>query len=173
MLSNNLFRMKRNILLGFLLLLSLCASAQSIEQSVRQDRAGQGHVDLHIAPAVYQAMTKPLNARVEEQEETMEDKIRKAREFRDAEKVKARGFRILVYAGGNKRSDKQKVEEVGEQMKRLFPLYPVYAHFESPRWVCRLGNFTKREEANEVLQEVRDAGFRQAIVTEGVILIAK
>lgn len=166
--------MKRQILLGFLLLLSLCASAQSIEQSVRQDRAGQGHVDLHIATAVHLAMTKPLNARVDEQEsETMEDKIRKAREFRDAEKVKARGYRILVYAGGNKRSDKEKVEQVGEQMKRLFPLYPVYAHFESPRWVCRLGNFTKREEANEVLQEVRDAGYRQAIVTEGVILIAK
>lgn len=99
--------------------------------------------------------------------------MKRAREFRDAEKVQARGFRILVYAGGNKRSDKQKVEEVGAHMKRLFPYYPVYAHFESPRWVCRLGNFTKREEAEAVLQEVRDAGYRQAIVSEGVILVAK
>lgn len=162
------------ILFGFMMLLSLCASAQGIEQHVRQDLAGQGHVNLHIANAVHQAMTAPLVAQEEEKEPTtLEEKMQKAREFRDAEKVKARGYRILVYAGGNKRADKQKAEEVGNQMKRLFPYLPVYAHFEAPRWVCRVGNFVKREDADEVLQEVREAGYRQAIVTADVIQVAK
>ena len=163
--------MKRQILFGLILLLSLCASAQSIEQSVRQDRQGQGHVNLHIAASVHHAMTAPKQEEEASAPTTLEEKMQKAREFRDAEKVRARGYRILVYAGGNKRTDKQKVEEIGNQMKRLFPYYPVYAHFESPRWGCRLGNFTKREEAEEALQEVREAGYRQAIVTEGVIFV--
>ena len=166
--------MKRKILLGYLLLLSLCASAQRIEQSVRQDRAGEGHVTLHISSPVYHAMTQPLSGRFEIRDaESLEERMQKAREFRDAEKVKAKGFRILVYAGGNKRADKAKAEEVGERMKHLFPWLPVYTHFESPRWVCRLGNFTTRAEASEVLQDVRSAGYPNAIVTEGIILVAK
>lgn len=164
--------MKRLILFGYLLILSLCAlHAQSIEQSLRTDKAGQGHVTLHITDAVQRAMVGDTTA--EQEEETIEEKIQKARDFKDAEKKRVRGFRVLVYAGGNSRADKSKVEQVGESMKKLFPYYPVYARFESPRWVCRLGNFTTRTEADKVLQEVRDAGYRQAIVTEDVILVAK
>lgn len=168
--------MKKQILLGFLLLFTLCASAQSIEQSVGTDYAGQGHVVLHISPSVQRSLSRHMDASTwggQDEEESIDEKMRKAREFRDAEKRKAKGYRILVFAGGNSRSDKKKAEQVGEQMKRLFPYYPVYAHFESPRWVCRLGNFVKREEANAVMEKVREAGYRQAVVTEDVILIAK
>ena len=79
---------------------------------------------------------------------------------------KTAGYRIQVYFGGNKREDKNEAERIGHKVKAAFPDQPVYVHFYSPRWACRIGNFEKREEAEDLLKDMRKAGFRQAVIIE-------
>jgi hypothetical protein len=81
------------------------------------------------------------------------------------------GYRVQVFAGGNSRTDKNKAEAIGSQIKSYFPEHQVYVHFYSPRWICRMGNFRTREEAEEMLRKVREAGYRQASLVKGKITV--
>ena len=69
---------------------------------------------------------------------------------------KISGYRVQAYAGGNSRSDRRKAEATRTRVKQMLPLEPVYVHFLSPRWVCRIGNYRTYAEAQEVLQQLRD-----------------
>ena len=84
---------------------------------------------------------------------------------------KANGFRVQVFAGGNSRNDRLKAERTGEEMKALFPYEPVYVHFYSPRWVCRIGNYRTYEEAHEVLSKVKQLGYMSAVIVKGKITV--
>ena len=84
---------------------------------------------------------------------------------------KANGFRVQVFAGGNSRNDRLRAERTGEEMKTLFPYEPVYVHFYSPRWVCRIGNYRTYEEAHEVLNKVKQLGYMSAVIVKGKITV--
>ncbi len=84
---------------------------------------------------------------------------------------KVTGYRVQVFAGGNSRTDKSKAETTGSQIKALFPEQPVYVHFYSPRWICRMGNFRTYAEAEEMLKKVREAGYKQASLVKGKITV--
>ena len=85
---------------------------------------------------------------------------------------KVKGYRVQVYAGGNSREDKNKAQRAGNALKAAFPNQPVYVHFYSPRWVCRMGNFRSYEEASHVLREVQKLGYKQACIVSGQITVA-
>jgi hypothetical protein len=84
---------------------------------------------------------------------------------------KVNGFRVQVFAGGNSRNDRIKAERTGEEIKTLFPTEPVYVHFYSPRWICRMGNYRTYEEAHEMLSRVKQLGYQSAIVVKGKITV--
>ena len=84
---------------------------------------------------------------------------------------KINGFRVQVFAGGNGRTDRQKAERTGEEMKTLFPNEPVYVHFYSPRWICRIGNYRTYEEAHDVLRQVKQMGYPSAVIVKGKITV--
>ena len=85
--------------------------------------------------------------------------------MRGAQKVN--GYRVQVYAGGNSRAAKQKAEEAGRVVKRE----PIYVHFYSPRWICRMGNYRTLDEANRMLANVKKLGYKQAVVVKGKITV--
>lgn len=85
---------------------------------------------------------------------------------------KVTGYRVQAYSGGNSRADRQKAENIGNAIKMRFPDLPIYVHFYSPRWICRVGNFRTYQEANEVLKEVKSMGYRQACIVKGKITVA-
>lgn len=85
---------------------------------------------------------------------------------------KVNGYRVQVFAGGNSRDDKLKAQKAGNDVKRAFPEQPVYVHFYSPRWICRIGNFRTYEEANSVLRHVKGMGYKQACIVSGKITVA-
>ena len=85
--------------------------------------------------------------------------------------MKINGYRVQVFAGGNSRNDRLKAERTGEDMKSLFPSEPIYVHFYSPRWICRMGNYRTYEEAHEVLQKVKQLGYNSAIIVKGKITV--
>ena len=85
---------------------------------------------------------------------------------------KVNGYRVQVFAGGNSRNDKIKAQQAGNSVKAAFPSQPVYVHFYSPRWICRMGNYRTYEEANAILTQVKKMGYRQACIVSGKITVA-
>ena len=85
--------------------------------------------------------------------------------------VKVNGYRVQVFAGGNSRNDRMKAERTGENIKSLFPGEPIYVHFYSPRWICRMGNYRTYEEAHEILKKVKQLGYQSAIIVKGKITV--
>ncbi len=84
---------------------------------------------------------------------------------------KINGYRVQVYAGGNSRDARIKAEKTGKEINSLFPGEPVYVHFYSPRWICRMGNYRTYEEAHQVLNQVKKLGYNSAIIVKGKITV--
>lgn len=84
---------------------------------------------------------------------------------------KTQGYRIQVFSGGNSRSDRQKAETAGAVMKSNFPSEPIYVHFYSPAWKCRMGNYKTLEEARAILAQVKKLGYTQACIVKGTISV--
>lgn len=84
---------------------------------------------------------------------------------------KVRGYRVQAFAGGNSRADRQRAQQIGNAIKMKFPDQPVYVHFYSPRWICRVGNFRSYEQANRMLKAVRAMGYKGATIVQGKITV--
>ena len=84
---------------------------------------------------------------------------------------KINGYRVQAYAGGNTREAKQQAQEASNKIKHAYPSEPVYVHFYSPRWVCRVGNYRTLEEANRMLTNIKKLGYKQAVVVKGKITV--
>jgi len=84
---------------------------------------------------------------------------------------KVNGYRVQVFAGGNSRDARVKAEKTGREINALFPGEPVYVHFYSPRWICRMGNYRTYEEAHQILNAVRKLGYKSAIIVKGKITV--
>ncbi len=84
---------------------------------------------------------------------------------------KADGYRVQVLAGGNSRADKTKATQAGNEVKANFPEQSVYVHFQTPRWICRVGNYRTYEEAHQMLLKVQDMGYKQATIVKSRITL--
>jgi hypothetical protein len=85
--------------------------------------------------------------------------------------VKVSGYRVQAFAGSNSRQDRLKAEKIGDDIKAAFPGVPIYVHFYSPRWICRVGNYRSYEEAHQMLVSLRKMGFSQATIVKGKITV--
>ncbi len=87
-------------------------------------------------------------------------------------KMKAKGYRIQVYAGGNSRAARQEAQRAAGKVKSYFSDMATYTHFQSPHWICRVGDFRTYEEANQALHELRATKqFDEALIVKSVIQI--
>jgi hypothetical protein len=84
---------------------------------------------------------------------------------------KVTGFRVQAFAGGNTRADKMKAQQAGNAIKMRFPDQPIYVHFYSPRWICRVGNYRSLGEAEKMLRAVRKMGYKAATIVKGKITV--
>lgn len=185
----------RNIIVAILLCGTGAVSAQqTFVQRVTARMGGDGTVVLHQdaalealvnGTAVSKSKSKPQPTKAdsspasahdhgEEQAvvETSEVDLGDGRKiYRNS--MKMQGYRVQVYSGGNSRTAKQAAERAARQVKSYFPDQPVYTHFYSPRWICRVGDFRTMEEANEVLRQMKETGgFGQAVIVKSVVQIA-
>lgn len=88
-----------------------------------------------------------------------------------ANSYKVTGYRVQAFAGGNTREDRQKAEQARSIIKKNFPEEPIYVHFYSPRWICRVGNYRSYEEAHRMLVEIRKLGYKGASIVKGKISV--
>ncbi len=183
-----------------LVVLLLCVLPASAQQTyldhLQTDIAGRGTVRVVESIAIDTILSKKINLdelakanrETTRKKELTADKVKVVKktdeetdedshvEVDTSKKVvknafKTTGYRVQVYAGGNSRDDKNKAEKIGNDIKHLFPEQPVYVHFYSPRWICRVGNFRTYEDAQEILTQVRAAGYKQANIVKGTITI--
>lgn len=85
---------------------------------------------------------------------------------------KITGYRIQAFSGGNSRADREKANRIGDAIKMKYPDQPVYVHFYSPRWICRVGNFRSYSEAVQLLRGIKAMGYSQACIVKGKINVA-
>ena len=131
-----------------MLLIGLClgisASAQvSIVEELQKERVGQGTVTVHQDAAISALLGSVY---VKDENET-EPKV-----------LKSRGYRVQVYAGNNSRVARQEANDMAELIKTEFPELPVYAFFQPPRWLCRVGDYRSIEEADASMRRLRATG---------------
>ena len=86
---------------------------------------------------------------------------------------KMTGYRVQAYAGRNSKADRMNAEKVGNAIKMKYPDQPVYVHFYSPRWICRVGNYRSYEEAAKMLHLIQEMGFTSATIVKGQITVKK
>ena len=181
--------------------IAINASAQTYTQRIQQQNGnGQGTVVIHqdadidklvnsevlnntakqttstnqpaaTTPGTKTTTTKPTanNAATgnEGEDETMPDLTKKV--MRGGTKVN--GYRVQAFAGGNSRNDRIQAERIGNNIKSHFANVPVYVHFYSPRWICRVGNYRTFEEAHQMLVQLRNLGYNQASIVKGKITV--
>lgn len=68
----------------------------------------------------------------------------------------ANGYRVQIISLGSSAKDKATAESWGRRFKGYFPTTNVYISFRSPHYVCLVGDYKTREEADEMLQQVRE-----------------
>ena len=175
----------------------LAAGAQStFTEQLQQSKAGEGKVTVTQDKAIDQLVNTPTTATAPTNKTTTTtttttpakpqqsgkqaddlltdtsvatDSIDRSKKIMKGQKIN--GWRVQVFAGGNSRVDRQKAERTGDEIKTLFPNEPVYVHFYSPRWICRMGNYRTYEEAHDVLMKVKSLGYPSAIVVKGKITV--
>lgn len=79
------------------------------------------------------------------------------------------GYRVQVFMGSDTRADREKAESIRDDIKKKYPDQPVFVHFYSPRWICRVGNFVDHKEATNFLKLMRKMGYAQACLVKGKI----
>ena len=113
-----------------------------------------------------------VKKKVEEPTETDENAPTIARKKIVKGGKKVNGFRVQVCTGDNTREGKQKAQTAGQRVKAKYPSLPVYVHFVTPRWICQVGNFSERKDAEKVLSGIRGMGYTGACIVAGKITVS-
>ena len=173
------------------------AGAQTFTQRIQQQKSGQGTVTISqdeqidqlvnsenlmpgkpVAGANSSSTTttnaakpstnaaKPNGTTAQPDDETEVDTSKKVMRG-----TKVSGYRVQAFAGGNSRKDRQQAEQIGNNIKAHFGNVPVYVHFYSPRWICRVGNYRTYEEAHQMLVSLKNLGYTQASIVKGKITV--
>ena len=133
----------RYILFLFFVVFGLSASAQrNIVNELQKNKAGEGIVTIHQDEKISALLG-----------------VGYVKSDGDEPKVlKARGYRVQVYAGNNSRIARTEANEVAEQVRVEFPEMSVYAYFQPPRWLCRVGDYRSIEEADAAMRRLKATG---------------
>ena len=130
------------LLIGLFFGISVSAQVSIVEE-LQKERVGQGTVTIHQDAAISALLGSVY---VKDENET------------EPKMLKARGYRVQVYAGNNSRIARQEANEVAELLKTEFPELPVYAFFQPPRWLCRVGDYRSIEEADASMRRLKATG---------------
>ena len=80
------------------------------------------------------------------------------------------GYRVQIYAGSGA-DGKKNAQMAASKCRKAMPGISVYVKFVQPRWVCHVGDFIKREHADQVANKLRKAKLTssQVMVVRGQV----
>ena len=131
------------LLLCFFLSYTISAQQKNIVDELQVERVGHGRVTVHQDADI----AALLGVVYEKGQDEQEPKV-----------LKARGYRVQVYAGNYSRVARQEANEVADKLREEFPELPVYIFFQAPRWLCRVGDYRSIEEADAVMRRLKATG---------------
>ncbi|MDD3967573.1 MAG: SPOR domain-containing protein [Proteiniphilum sp.] len=70
---------------------------------------------------------------------------------------KMRGYKIQAFSGNDQRTSRNEATHKQRLIEGAFPGHEAVVLFDSPFWRLRVGNFERRDEAEEVMEEIRKA----------------
>lgn len=79
------------------------------------------------------------------------------------------GYRVQIIMAGNTAKDQSSVKAMARKFKNSFPNVNAYVYFNAPHWVCSVGDYYSREEAAEMLKQVRAMGFNSSSIVRSKI----
>ena len=130
---------------------------QTIVESLQTKRSGEGTVRIYQDDRI----TELIGSRFVAGSADSSQKI-----------LKARGFRVQVYAGNNSRIARNEANAVAEKVREEFPDMPVYTYFQPPRWLCRVGDYKSIEEAHAAMRLLHESGsFKETTIVREQINI--
>ena len=158
---------KRLFILSSLVVIPLWGMAQAKYTDYLQRRiAGRGTVVMHQDAEIERLVNggsvpitpnKPSNASSAISGEVTSQEVEGAAPLVPfGRHTTANGYRVQIISLGSTAKDKAEAESWGRRFKASFPLTNVYISFRSPHYVCRVGDFKTREEASEMLKQVRE-----------------
>ena len=163
--------MKRGLIFIWAFIGCVCAFAQqTFTERLTEENSEQGTVNVYQSETI----TNLVNGIVVHQNTT--DSLENV-EVRSDLKLPARmlrvaGFRIQVYAGGNSRASRNEAYAIATKIKSYFNDLTAYTLFQSPRWLCRVGDFRTIEEATQMLHKVKETHeFEEATIVKSMIQI--
>ena len=183
--------MKKLFVIFCLALVATTTNAQTFLDNLRKEEPRQGVVTVTEAPQIDSLVNGKGGPVVPDQiisQPHKREEVKKSPEEEEADNLakmldtrkkvmsnsyKTQGYRVQVFSGGSTRSDKQKAETTGAVMKTNFPNEPIYVHFYSPSWKCRMGNYKTREEASAMLSQVKRLGYKNACIIKGTITLRR
>ncbi|MGV8963934.1 MAG: SPOR domain-containing protein [Candidatus Saccharimonadaceae bacterium] len=117
----------------------------SIIEELNSTRSGQGSVVIYQDEAIKNILARltPVNLPVFSSGDG------------SVQYVKMRGFKIQVFSGNDQRKSKDEAYYKQKLVNGSFEGIETVVFFKSPRWILRAGNFKTRQEANEVMNEIR------------------
>lgn len=121
------------------------SSNSTIIDDLNADRPGQGKVTVYQDESIKGILAKPAPANLPV--------------FSSADGsvqyVKVRGYKIQVFSGNDQRKSRDEAYYKQRLINDSFSELETVVFFNSPRWILRAGNFKTRDEANEVMSEMR------------------
>ena len=138
---------------------SFWASAQrkSIINELQVVRQGQGQVVIHQDAKI----DSLLGTSFVKEQGSVEPNV-----------LKAVGYSVQVFAGHNSRVAREEANKIAEEIRKEFPELPVYASFQSPRWLCRVGDYRSIEEADAIMRRLKAPGkFKEVSIVRDQINI--
>ncbi|RHR81455.1 SPOR domain-containing protein [Bacteroides sp. AF16-49] len=139
------------------LMMPFYSQSQDILKDLETRKAGEGKVTIHQDSRIGALIGKPNS-----NNGSGEKKV-----------LKTTGYRVQVYAGNNSRIAREEAAAKASQVKEYFPELPVYTHFSSPRWLCRVGDFKSIEEADATMRKLKATGvFKEVSIVKEVINIS-
>lgn len=73
------------------------------------------------------------------------------------ESTKVVGYRVQVFSDNNQRTAKSQAQSRERNILAQFPDLKVYLIYKSPSWRVRVGDYKSRGEAEQVMQEIKEA----------------
>lgn len=146
--------MKKNFLFIFLVTMLMCQTSAYAQEDTQQKTIinelnstvfGKGHVTVYEDEAIKGV----LGRRITPSHTIYSTGDGSQRYF------KMRGFKIQAFAGNNQRNSKNEAYYKQRLINSSYPDQETVVLFDAPFWRLRVGNFKTREEAQEVLNNMK------------------
>lgn len=144
--------MKRGLYLFMMFcLFSVCISAQNGERTIVEDlnvsKWGQGDVKVMQDEAIQNKVAVYHDGTIEEPEGGWMKS--------SSTPIKGGGYKIQIFMGNNQQQSKREAESKQAQISSLYPDLHLVKNFKSPFWTLRVTNIATKEQAEEILKELK------------------